>query len=165
MLLNYRTALLSECLEHANTSKGPVGICLRQVSKVLYLSCSILSSNNQSLIFFQVIGNGVGFYQEFFNNLQEGLMKEHVQNSPSECSAVIAAFMECLRFCLLHDFADAPNITVQEYLIKDQVRSLYSYSCFLSFYKCVLQQEIFCIHVTASKFYSVLSVIDSLLLN
>ena len=48
-------------------------------------------------------------------------MKEHVQNSPSECSAVIAAFMECLRFCLLHDFADSQNVTVQEYLIKDQV--------------------------------------------
>jgi len=70
----------------------------------------------------QVIGSDLGFYKEFFTSLQEGLMKERVQNSPSECSAVIAAFMECLRFCLLCWFdGDGPDLTVQEYLIKEQV--------------------------------------------
>lgn len=70
----------------------------------------------------QVIGSDVGFYKEFFTSLQEGLMKERVQNSPSECSAIIAAFMECLRFCLLCGFdGDVPEVTVQEYLIKQQV--------------------------------------------
>jgi len=64
----------------------------------------------------------VGFYKEFFTSQQEGLMKERVQNSPSECSAIIAAFMECLRFCLLRGFdGDGPDVTVQEYLIKEQV--------------------------------------------
>lgn len=49
-------------------------------------------------------------------------MKERVQNSPSECSAIIAAFMECLRFCLLCGFdGDGPDLTVQEYLINEQV--------------------------------------------
>lgn len=72
----------------------------------------------------QVIGSGVGFYQEFFISLQEGLTKERVLNSPSECSAVIAAFMECLRFCLLRDSdSDGPDVAVQEYLIKEQVGS------------------------------------------
>lgn len=70
----------------------------------------------------QVIGSGTGFYKEFFTNLQEGLMKERVQNSPSECSAVVAAFMECLRYCLLRGFnGQEPDVTVQEYLIKEQV--------------------------------------------
>ena len=70
----------------------------------------------------QVIGSGVGFYKEFFTSQQEGLMKERVQNSPSECSAIIAAFMECLRFCLLRGFdGDEPDVTIQEYLIKEQV--------------------------------------------
>ena len=69
-----------------------------------------------------MIGSGLGFYQEFFNNLQEGLAKEHVQNSPSECSAVVSAFMECLRFCLVHRFdLEGSHDTVQEYLIKEQV--------------------------------------------
>lgn len=64
----------------------------------------------------------MGFYKEFFTSLQEGLMKERVQNSPSECSAIIVAFMECLRFCLLCGFdGDGPDMTVQEYLIKKQV--------------------------------------------
>ena len=72
----------------------------------------------------QVIGSGLGFYKEFFTSLQEGLMKERVQNSPSECSAVIAAFMECLRFCLLRGFDDdGLDVALQEYLIKEQVRS------------------------------------------
>ena len=69
-----------------------------------------------------MIGSGLGFYQEFFNNLQEGLAKERVQNTPSECTAVVSAFMECLRFCLVHgfDLEGSPDI-VQEYLIKKQV--------------------------------------------
>lgn len=70
---------------------------------------------------FQVIGSGMGFYQEFFTNLQEGLTKERVQNSPSECSAVITAFMECLKFCLLHEYGDGSNMEIREYLIKEQV--------------------------------------------
>jgi len=67
----------------------------------------------------------VGFYKEFFTSLQEGLMKERVQNSASECSAIIAAFMECLRFCLLYGFdgETGPDVSVQEYLIKEQVGS------------------------------------------
>jgi len=70
----------------------------------------------------QVIGTDVGFYKEFFTSVQEGLMKERVQNSPSECSAIIAAFMECLRFCLLYGIdGGGPDVTVQEYLIKEQV--------------------------------------------
>ncbi|KAJ7383932.1 listerin E3 ubiquitin protein ligase 1 [Desmophyllum pertusum] len=73
----------------------------------------------------EVIGSGVGFYQEFFISLQEGLTKERVLNSPSECSAVIAAFMECLRFCLLRDSdSDGPDVAVQEYLIKEQLLSV-----------------------------------------
>ena len=72
-----------------------------------------------------MVGSGIGFYQEFFNNLREGLLKERVQNSPSECSSVISSFMECLRFCLLHDFGDqGPDSAVQEYLIKEQVENL-----------------------------------------
>lgn len=66
----------------------------------------------------------MGFYQEFFTNLQEGLTKERVQNSPSECSAVITAFMECLKFCLLHEYGDGSNMEIQEYLIKEQVLNL-----------------------------------------
>ena len=64
----------------------------------------------------------MGFFREFFSNLREGLLKERVQNSSSECSSVIAAFMECLRFCLLHEFGGkGADSTVQEYLIKEQV--------------------------------------------
>ena len=72
-----------------------------------------------------MVGSGLGFYKEFFASLQEGLSTERVQNSPSECSAVISAFMECLRFCLLHGFdGEGADIAVQEYLIKEQVRIL-----------------------------------------
>ncbi|PFX16827.1 E3 ubiquitin-protein ligase listerin, partial [Stylophora pistillata] len=72
----------------------------------------------------EVIGSGVGFYREFFTNIQEGLTKERVQNSPSECSAIIAAFMECLKFCLLHEFEDGSNLDIHQYLIKEQLLSL-----------------------------------------
>ena len=77
---------------------------------------------------FQVIGSGMGFYQEFFTNLQEGLTKERVQNSPSECSAVITAFMECLKFCLLQEYGDGSNMEIREYLIKEQVLNFRSLS-------------------------------------
>lgn len=80
------------------------------------------------IMLFQVIGSGMGFYQEFFTNLQEGLTKERVQNSPSECSAVITAFMECLKFCLLHKYGDGSNMEIQEYLIKEQVLNFRSLS-------------------------------------
>lgn len=70
----------------------------------------------------EVVGSGLGFYQDLFNNLQEGLAKEHVQNSPSECSAVVSAFMECMRFCLLPRFdKEGPHDAVQEYLVKEQL--------------------------------------------
>ena len=73
-----------------------------------------------------MVGSGLAFYQELFSNLQEGLSKERVQNSPSECSAVVLAFMECLRFCLLHEVGgEGPHETVQEYLIKEQVDELW----------------------------------------
>lgn len=80
------------------------------------------------IMLFQVIGSGMGFYQEFFTNLQEGLTKERVQNSPSECSAVITAFMECLKFCLLHEYGDGSNMEIREYLIKEQVLNFRSLS-------------------------------------
>ena len=66
----------------------------------------------------------MGFYREFFTNIQEGLTKERVQNSPSECSAIIAAFMECLKFCLLHEFEDGSNLDIHQYLIKEQVHKI-----------------------------------------
>lgn len=92
-----------------------IDICKARLSQVIIESYNLFHS-------FQVVGSGLGFYQEFFNNLQEGLAKERVQNSPSEYSAVVSAFMECLRFCLVHGFdPEGSAYTVQEYLIKKQV--------------------------------------------
>lgn len=53
------------------------------------------------------------------------LSSERAVSSPSECSAIIFAFMECLRFSLLQNAgAEDEHKKVQQMLISDQVINL-----------------------------------------
>ena len=77
---------------------------------------------------FQITWPDIGFYKDFFTNLQEGLQQEKVMSSPSECAAVVSAFMECLRFALLHTGVPSSEASCvmrerQQYLIDNQVKN------------------------------------------
>ncbi|XP_078698353.1 E3 ubiquitin-protein ligase listerin-like isoform X4 [Branchiostoma floridae x Branchiostoma belcheri] len=69
-----------------------------------------------------VIGAGTGFYQEFFNNIKMGLSSEHVQYNSRERGAVVSAFMECLRYCLVNNTGEEPEAhAIQNHLVLDQL--------------------------------------------
>ncbi|MGH0145037.1 UNVERIFIED_CONTAM: hypothetical protein FKN15_033072 [Acipenser sinensis] len=62
------------------------------------------------------------FYNTFFSSVILGLSSERAVSSPSECSAIIFAFMECLRFSLLQNAgAEDEHKKVQQMLISDQL--------------------------------------------
>ncbi|XP_074644451.1 E3 ubiquitin-protein ligase listerin-like [Tubulanus polymorphus] len=63
-----------------------------------------------------------GFYAKFFNNMKAGLSERKVQQSSSECGAVVSAFMECLRYALMKSFnRNSENETFHEFLLSDQL--------------------------------------------
>lgn len=54
------------------------------------------------------------------------MLTERATSSRSECSAILSAFMECLRFTILQNIGEEEeDIKIQEMLIRDQVFMIY----------------------------------------
>lgn len=51
----------------------------------------------------EFIGQPQQFYEQFFSNMKTGIGKDSVQLSPSECSAVVTALMECIHYMIKVD--------------------------------------------------------------
>ncbi|XP_077977369.1 E3 ubiquitin-protein ligase listerin-like isoform X1 [Glandiceps talaboti] len=121
----YVVSSITDCWKHINTRKAflpKLWVIFRNAGNgsatVIYPNLLPLLSK----IPVDVIGQGIGFYNEFFTNMKTGLTTDRVHSSSSECGAVITAFMECLRFSLLqHLQTTEGSITIQDHLILDQL--------------------------------------------
>ncbi|XP_064628174.1 E3 ubiquitin-protein ligase listerin-like [Lineus longissimus] len=78
----------------------------------------------------EVIGTGIAFYNEFFGNMKSSLCVEHIIQSPSDCSAVVRAYLECLRYCLMKTLETEDNKKLQDFFILDQLIPLIESSLF-----------------------------------
>ncbi|XP_034873435.1 E3 ubiquitin-protein ligase listerin isoform X3 [Mirounga leonina] len=58
------------------------------------------------------------FFKNFLTSVVAGLSTERIKTSFSECSAVISAFFECLRFIMQHNLGEEE---IEEMLINDQL--------------------------------------------
>ncbi|XP_074070053.1 E3 ubiquitin-protein ligase listerin isoform X2 [Macrotis lagotis] len=62
------------------------------------------------------------FFRNFFTHITKGLSTERILTSHSECSAIISAFFECLRFIMQQNLGEKEgSIKMQEMLINDQL--------------------------------------------
>nr|XP_056714125.1 E3 ubiquitin-protein ligase listerin [Euleptes europaea] len=62
------------------------------------------------------------FSRTFFTSIIQGMLTERATASRSECSAILSAFMECLRFTILQNRGEEEEeIKIQEMLINDQL--------------------------------------------
>ncbi|XP_069492472.1 E3 ubiquitin-protein ligase listerin [Ambystoma mexicanum] len=73
----------------------------------------------------EITDPSVEFYTTYFNSMIQGLSSERAITSHSECSAVITAFMECLRFIMLQNLGeDDEQKKLRHMLIHDQLMPL-----------------------------------------
>lgn len=125
-------ALLSsipDCWDHVNARKAVLPQLWRVLKGGGFGSATHIYPNLLpflSLVPADVVGEGVGFYEAFFNSMREGLSDPRVQNTPSECNAVVQAFMECLRYVLTRnlDAGDENSSAVRKYLLTEQLHTL-----------------------------------------
>ncbi|XP_066277345.1 E3 ubiquitin-protein ligase listerin-like isoform X3 [Branchiostoma lanceolatum] len=116
---------IEDCWQHVNPRKSvlpKLWIVLRTAGKgsgtAIFPNILPLLSKIPA----DIIGTGIGFYQEFFNNLKMGLSSEHVQYNSRERGAVVSAFMECLRYCLVNNTGDdGEKLVIQNHLVLDQL--------------------------------------------
>nr|XP_006825327.1 PREDICTED: E3 ubiquitin-protein ligase listerin-like [Saccoglossus kowalevskii] len=121
----YVVSIITECWQHINVRKAllpKLWSVFRQggngSASVVYPNFLPLLSKIPS----EIISQNVQFYQEWFGNMKTGLTVERVLMSSSECSAIIVAYMECLRLSLQKHLQDtAENRLIQNYLILDQL--------------------------------------------
>ncbi|XP_013385834.1 E3 ubiquitin-protein ligase listerin [Lingula anatina] len=113
---------LEDCWSNVNPRKG----VLPKLWKVMKLggsgSAGVICPNWLPLLSKipeEIIGEGTGFYQEFFGNIKIGLCEGRVQQSPSEMAAIIKAMIECLRYCLVQKLGDSSEL--QKHIILDQL--------------------------------------------
>lgn len=68
----------------------------------------------------EFIGQPQQFYEQFFSNMKTGIGKETVQLSPSECSAMVTALMECIHF-MIKVHPDTLHLTDTHLIFMDQL--------------------------------------------
>ncbi|XP_064326372.1 E3 ubiquitin-protein ligase listerin [Phalacrocorax carbo] len=100
----YAIATIEDCWSHVNAKKGvlpKLWTVLREGGRGL---ATVIYPN--LLPFISKVPPGIAepkleYFRTFFSNMIQGLSSERVIASPSESSAIITAFMECLRFAIL----------------------------------------------------------------
>ncbi|XP_074957449.1 E3 ubiquitin-protein ligase listerin isoform X1 [Phalacrocorax aristotelis] len=100
----YAIATIEDCWSHVNAKKGvlpKLWTVLREGGRGL---ATVIYPN--LLPFISKVPPGIAepkleYFRTFFSNMIQGLSRERVIASPSESSAIITAFMECLRFAIL----------------------------------------------------------------
>ncbi|XP_058884679.1 E3 ubiquitin-protein ligase listerin-like isoform X1 [Acipenser ruthenus] len=116
---------IKDCWQHVNSKKGvmpKLWLLLKEGGRGL---ATVLHPNLLPFISKlpdEITDPKLEFYNTFFSSVILGLSSERAVSSPSECSAIIFAFMECLRFSLLQNAgAEDEHKKVQQMLISDQL--------------------------------------------
>ncbi|KAM8975793.1 E3 ubiquitin-protein ligase listerin isoform 1-T1 [Pelodytes ibericus] len=121
----YTVTTIEDCWDHVSAKKG-----------VLPKLWSVLREGGQGLatvIFPNLLPfisrvpqrfkePSLEFYNNFFCSLAQGLSSERATASPTECSAILSAYMECLRFAMQENAGeDEEQGKIRQMLIIDQL--------------------------------------------
>ncbi|XP_053165483.1 E3 ubiquitin-protein ligase listerin [Hemicordylus capensis] len=118
-------ATVEDCWSHVNMKKGvlpKLWTVLREGGRGL---ATVIYPN--ILPFISKLPHGIAepnldYSRMLFTSIIQGLLTERAMASHSECSAIISAFMECLRFTILQNTGEEKEqIKIQEMLINDQL--------------------------------------------
>nr|XP_060626438.1 E3 ubiquitin-protein ligase listerin [Anolis sagrei ordinatus] len=116
---------IEDCWSHVNAKKGvlpKLWTVLREGGRGL---ATVIYPN--LLPFISKIPHGIiepklDYFRTFFTSVSQGLLTERAMACHSECSAIISAFMECLRFTVLQNVGnEKEQIEIQEMLISEQL--------------------------------------------
>ena len=79
------------------------------------------------LLTFQVLGDGIWFYEEFFSSITSGMQSKLDNITVTETNLSTTSYVECLQYLLMQD---QQSEIVIEYLINTQVNQLtFSFIC------------------------------------
>uniref|UniRef100_A0A8C3KGL3 E3 ubiquitin-protein ligase listerin n=14 Tax=Neoaves TaxID=3078114 RepID=A0A8C3KGL3_9CHAR len=121
----YVIATVEDCWSHVNARKGvlpKLWTVLREGGRGL---ATVIYPN--LLPFFSKVPPGIAepkleYFRTFFSSIIQGLSSERAIASPSESSAIIIAFMECLRFAILQKVDEEDDQRqIHQMLIYDQL--------------------------------------------
>uniref|UniRef100_UPI00398EDAED E3 ubiquitin-protein ligase listerin isoform X2 n=1 Tax=Pristiophorus japonicus TaxID=55135 RepID=UPI00398EDAED len=124
----YVLTCIEDCWAHVNAKKGVLPKLWtvlkeggRGLATVVYPSLLPFISRLPE----EIIGSKMEFFTLFFSNFSKGLLSDRALMSCSESSAIVSAFMECLRFTLHQNLGkDEDQQKVQHMLINDQLLPL-----------------------------------------
>ncbi|XP_053561967.1 E3 ubiquitin-protein ligase listerin [Bombina bombina] len=121
----YTITTVEHCWDHVNAKKGvfpKLWVVLREGGRGL---ATVIFPNLLPFISklpCQITEPEVDFYRNFFNCLSQGLSSERAVASPTECSAIITVFMECLRFVMQENIGEEEqHRKIQDMLITEQL--------------------------------------------
>uniref|UniRef100_A0A8C3BDC2 E3 ubiquitin-protein ligase listerin n=1 Tax=Cairina moschata TaxID=8855 RepID=A0A8C3BDC2_CAIMO len=121
----YVIATVEDCWSHVNAKKGvlpKLWTVLREGGRGL---ATVIFPN--LLPFISKVPPGITepkleYFRTFFSSIIQGLSSERAIASPSESSAIISAFMECLRFAVLQKVDEEDDQRqIHQMLINDQL--------------------------------------------
>ncbi|EOA98713.1 Zinc finger protein 294, partial [Anas platyrhynchos] len=121
----YVIATVEDCWSHVNAKKGvlpKLWTVLREGGRGL---ATVIYPN--LLPFISKVPPGITepkleYFRTFFSSIIQGLSSERAIASPSESSAIISAFMECLRFAVLQKVDEEDDQRqIHQMLINDQL--------------------------------------------
>ncbi|XP_039911108.1 E3 ubiquitin-protein ligase listerin [Hirundo rustica] len=118
----YTVTTIEDCWSHVNARKGvlpKLWTVLREggrgLATVIYPNLLPFISKMPP----DVVEPKLEYFRVFFSSIIQGFSSERTIASPSECSAITTAFMECLCFALLQRGEDQSQI--HQMLIRDQL--------------------------------------------
>ncbi|POI35437.1 hypothetical protein CIB84_000811, partial [Bambusicola thoracicus] len=117
-------ATIEDCWSHVNARKGvlpKLWTVLREGGRGL---ATVIYPN--ILPFISKVPPGITepkleYFRTFFSSIIQGLSNERALASPSESSAIITTFMECLRFAILQKTDEDEQRQIHQMLIYDQL--------------------------------------------
>ncbi|XP_057307534.1 E3 ubiquitin-protein ligase listerin-like [Hydractinia symbiolongicarpus] len=112
------------CWDHVNSRKAVLPKLWKLLKNCGYGNINTVYPNLLpflSNIPTQVIGDGTGFYEEFFNNFFEGLFLKQDVLTASDTNIIMKSYMECYKYLLL---THACNKELVEYLIATQLQTV-----------------------------------------
>ncbi|XP_056415439.1 E3 ubiquitin-protein ligase listerin [Hyla sarda] len=121
----YTMTTIENCWDHVNAKKGvlpKLWTVLREGGRGL---ATIIFPN--LLPFISKIPNKItqpraDFYSTLFDSLIQGLSSDRAVSSPTECSAILSAYTECLRFTMQENLRDGEeSAKIRQSLIIDQL--------------------------------------------
>ncbi|XP_007899350.1 E3 ubiquitin-protein ligase listerin [Callorhinchus milii] len=128
----YVLTCIEDCWSHVNAKKGVLPKLWtllkeggRGLATVVYPSLLPFISKLPE----EVIGSKMDFFTIFFSTFNKGLVSDRAAVSCSESSAIVTAFMECLRFTLHQNLGeDEDQHKLQQMLINDQLLPLLQFT-------------------------------------